>query len=292
MSRHSSNELQQLFAKGQIWRAASVGTEEHFSLQAPHPRATSNAIPFNAPEIDTLLPAGGLQCGAIHELFYNDPLLATTGKRASTNLSFSSTIPALLASNAVARYYDSPASAWESHHTHRAPFPFLIVWIGKRCWPTPFTIPTHYLPSCLFIDPPNEKLTLWAIETALRSHAVRLVIADCPRISLITSRRLLLAAEAHHTTALLLRHWKDISTPSSATTRWQIAPAPSTTHLLPQWELTLHRLKGGAFATQSWLLGLEERRDEEREVVSLRVFPRMGDRGYKTEATQLQSYGT
>jgi hypothetical protein len=206
---------------------------------------------------------------------------------------FPSSIPALLARNAIEHYYSSPASAWHRSNVrseHAALAPFFIIWIGKRCWPTPFALPTEALPCCLFIDPATEKLALWAIETALRSHAVKIVIADCPSHSLTTSRRFLLAAEAHNTTAILLRSPKEIAVSSSATTKWQISPALSE-HSHPLWEINLARCKGRALAATTWLVGLEDNY-ENRAEVSLRVFPRMVNRSYQTEATGSYKYGT
>jgi hypothetical protein len=126
---------------------------------------------------------------------------------------------------------------------------------------------------------------------------VKLVIADCPTLSLTTSRRLLLAAEAHNTTALLLRDIRDIATPSSASTRWELAPHAALNQPLPLWELRLQKLKGGSLATRSWIVGLEEESHEKGASLSLRVFPRVGDRSNETEAVHISQdsisqYGT
>lgn len=294
--------LHDLLSNGRVWSAAH---DEENPSPSHHRLESSEVIPFNIPEIDSLLPHGGLQCGAVHDFFYNDPLLAlhpstrnsSTRKGRPTKLSLSRTIPTLLTYNTIESYYDSPASAWDPTHTREKVFPFFIVWIGKGCWPTPFALPTHCLASCLFIDSPSEKITLWTIETALRSHAVKLVIADCPTISLTTSRRLLLAAEAHNTTALLLRDLNDGTTPSSATTRWELAPQAAPNRALPLWELKLQKIKGGSLATRSWIVGLEDKTHEKGASVSLRVFPRVGNGGYETEDMHtsqdvIRTYGT
>lgn len=288
--------LTHLLSNGQIWVGDGTVSEHSTaaSWMVPSKQSTRNrnVIPFKAAEIDSSLPLGGLVCGGTHEFFYNDPLFAPR-TRSEQNLLFPSTIPALLARNTIESYFASPASAWDRSNVRsqcESLFPFFIVWIGKRCWPTPFALPADALRSCLFIDPPTEKLTLWAIETALRSHAVKLVIADCPTHTLTTSRRLLLAAEAHNTTAILLRSPKEISASSSATTKWQLSPAPSD-HSHPLWELALTRCKGGALAATTWLLGLEDN-DENGTEVSLRVFPRVVNRGYQAQATSSYQYGT
>lgn len=235
------------------------------------------SLQFNVPEIDNALPQGGLQCGAIHEFYYQDP----TGNVPSTIA-----LPTLLARSAIDAYYASPASAWD--RTNSGAPPFFIAWIGRRSWPTPFAIPQHLLSSCLFIDPPDEKLTLWAIETALRSPLIKLVIAECPRIPLIATRRFSLCAKANGTTALLLRAPKDLHMPSSSTTKWSLAPLPSS-HLFPLWSLTLERSKGGALPNSSWTITLESSY-EEREAVSLRVLPRMVDTDHE-EKFKAQRFG-
>lgn len=222
------------------------------------------SLPFNAPEIDETLPNGGLLRGAVHEFYYNDP----TGNVRSTI-----TLPALLARNTIDSYYASPTSAW--HRKNSGAPPFFIAWIGKQSWPTPFAIPQNVLSSCLFIDPPNEKLTLWAIETALRSPLIKLVIAECPRIPLNTTRRFSLCAKTNNTTALLLRSPKDIALPSSSATKWSLSPLQSSDHH-PLWNLTLERNKGGALPNASWTICLESSY-EQRETISLRVLPRVVD---------------
>jgi hypothetical protein len=234
-------------------------------------------LPFNVPEIDEALPNGGLLCGAVHEFYYNDP----TGNVPSTIA-----LPALLARNAINSYYASPTSTW--HRKNSGVPPFFIAWIGKRSWPTPFAIPQNVLSSCLFIDPPNEKLTLWAIETALRSPLIKLVIAECPRVPLTTTRRFSLSAKTNNTTALLLRSPKDLNFPSSSATKWSLSPLQSSEHY-PLWNLTLERNKGGALPNASWTICLESSY-EQRETISLRVLPRVVDTAH-SQKFKAQRFG-
>lgn len=249
-----------------LWKTCSQPVE----VRAP-------VIPFNVPEIDGALSLGGLSCGALHEFYYKDP---------SCNVHTMVALPTLLARNAINAHYASPASAWERTNS-RAP-PFFVAWIGRRSWPTPFSLPQHLLSSCLFIDPPNDKLTLWAIETALRSPLIKVVIAECPRIPLTTTRRFSLRAHASGATALLLRSPKDLPMPSNSATKWSIAPLPST-QLHPQYSLTLERNKGGALPHSSWAISLETNY-EERETLSLRVLPRVVDTDHE-EKFKVQRFG-
>jgi protein ImuA len=71
---------------------------------------------------------------------------------------------------------------------------------------------------------------LWAMEEALRCHALTAVIAELSEAGaeadLTATRRLVLAARASAGVGLLLRQ-RAIATPSAAATRWRIAAAPS-----------------------------------------------------------------
>jgi protein ImuA len=73
---------------------------------------------------------------------------------------------------------------------------------------------------------------LWAMEEALKSHALASVIAELPkdgaRADLTATRRLTLAARGSGSFGFLLRHRPSPLT-SSAETRWEIAAAPGRT---------------------------------------------------------------
>ena len=221
-------------------------------------RKSLASIPFDLPEIDSVLPHGGLQHNSIHEILYDDPLQPKA---------VAHTLPAIIAHNAYTQWRVSNAHSTWSSSAHRMPLCPPILWIGKQCWPTPLSLSAleHFdrganstlLQNSLCIDPPDEATTLWAIETALRSRAVRLVIAACPRISRTTTQKFALAARTHGTTAILLRSHHDHSLPSCATSRWLLRPTPST-HYTPTWELQLLKLKGGTPQNASWILGIHD----------------------------------
>jgi protein ImuA len=270
-----THNIHDLITKGLVWKGESTPVDNLWETCSQ--RVAADVIPFNLPEIDASLSAGGLSQGALHEFYYSDP---------SRNVSISVALPTILARNAIDAYYASPPSAWD-RVSSGAP-PFFIAWIGRRSWPTPFAIPQRVLSSCLFIDPPNDKLTLWAIETALRSPLIKLVIADCPRIPLMTTRRFSLRAHANQTTAILLRSLRDLSMPSNSATKWTLSPTPSP-DLHPKWNLTLERNKGGATPRSSWAISLENDY-EERETLSLRILPRVVDTDHE-EKFKVQRFG-
>jgi protein ImuA len=82
----------------------------------------------------------------------------------------------------------------------------------------------------LFVAAPDETALLRAAGDVVRSPAVAATViapaGPAPTLDLTASRRLTLFAERSGTTAFLLRT-ADPRAPSAATTRWQVAAAPS-----------------------------------------------------------------
>jgi len=98
--------------------------------------------------------------------------------------------------------------------------------------------------------PVGETDLLWAVEEALRSLPVSLVIAEPQQpLSLTAGRRLQLAAEAGRTTGLMLVHQEAGS--NAAETRWSCdSAAGAQDSTLHRWSLTKN--KKGTFG--SWVL--------------------------------------
>lgn len=221
--------------------------------------SSSDPIHFGVSSIDSALPSQGLQRGAIHEFFYHDPL----DRRA-----LASTLPAILAYNShSARLSCYHRSSWRtSYSTQPEALLPRILWIGKPAWPSPpalaalstsrSSLVRSLFAHSLFINPPNEKATLWAIDLALRNSAVDLIVAACPHISRITTQRLSLAAQKHKTTAILLRLYNDLKTPSCAASRWTLTPTPSDDFETPSWKLSLTKLRGGLLLQPQWIVRL------------------------------------
>jgi len=277
LSTTSRIAIDDLVDNGLVWAASGrPKTEIHFKNDL---LATRSSLPFAITEVDDALPVKGLLRGALHEFFYHDPLQPERR---------SSLIPTLLAQN----YYNilDSENSWNRNIPSRA-----IVWIGKQSWPTPYslissehshTAPEAFLNSIIFIDPPSPKLTLWTLETALRSKAVDLVIAECPRISLTVTKRFELAARENGSTALLLRDLSDLNLPSRAHTKWVMTPTPSQ-HDAPTWELSLTHMRGGLQKPLSWFIGIHE----QNSCISVRVLPRVVDQCDAEEASRAR-FGT
>lgn len=127
-----------------------------------------------------------------------------------------------------------------------------IVWIGRRAWPAPLALLRHQPPEIdrrlfrrsLFVEPASRDERVWAIEQAARSPGVALVIADGSRLRMPESRRLQLAAAAHHRPILLARPPSEQAELSAAHTRWLVRTEP--TPGFQSWTVRLLRCKGHA----------------------------------------------
>ncbi|MCB0310502.1 MAG: hypothetical protein KDD42_04675 [Bdellovibrionales bacterium] len=172
--------FEKLFREGLLWFAAQDGSKAHTggsplaSTQLPtHQRV----VKFCLPQIDQVLPQHGLAFGALHEWCLQDPV--------SPQQFMPCSLPTILAAHAIEQ---DPALQNK-----------FSIWIGEAIWPSAFCIqqsfPAEYFERCIFIDPPNQKLLLWSIETALRSHAAAVIVAQCPALSFALTRRFALAVK-------------------------------------------------------------------------------------------------
>ena len=252
-----------LFDNGMLWFADPRGKEGlDFSCNSSRKSWLNEAsgaedllvVHTGVNEIDEALPAGGFTNNAIHEFF---PAGWKKGSSSEAEVQPACLLPAILA-----------AEAWRMKGGAGQ-----IVWIGKSCWPSPFLLEKlnrhvaknspaasslerqdkDLLASCLFTDPPDKKLKLWAIETALRSKGVAAVVAGCETLRFTLSRRFTLAAETGGTLGLFIRPPRDRSTASAALTRWQIRPAPSP-GTFPRFELEIFKCKGRQPSVNSWVI--------------------------------------
>lgn len=265
--------LKNLFASRQIWPAEIAASDRCYTdFRALEGRG--NIIPFGIPEIDRVFAGGGLQRGMLHEL-------------SSEPDSFGYAVPPLSVSTLIAdRALDSRVSQQSSGK--------VAVWIGREVFPTPFILnrSSIAIENCIFVDPANTKLVLWALLYALRSPAVGVVVADCrmleEKLTLSMTRRLTLAANSSNATALLIRNSVDRSKPSAAHSRWKVqATYSSTTD--PRFELTLVSCKGSSLYDVKWQIGfgsvssepairnqrLGEQHESAKSPLSMCVFPKL-----------------
>lgn len=193
--------------------------ERHNVARAVHP--------FGIPQLDDRLAGQGLRVNALHEFAASGPGWAEDA-------------PALLFMAGIAARTTGP-----------------ILWIvRRRDLFAPGLYQAGLAPERLIHAEARDDAELLAMmEDALRHRGLGAVIGEVKRAGLAATRRLQLAAEGGATLALLLRrHAKladdPLAPPSSALTRWRIAPAPSAP--LPvegigtaRWRVALIRQRGG-----------------------------------------------
>jgi len=203
-------------------------------------RADSDSLPFGAPEVDGLLPGGGLPLGRWHEI---------TGAGLETETGAApAAFAALMATPLV----------------HRGE----AVWVFRR--------DDLFAPGLAGLGFPAERLiqvcardeaeALSVMEDALATVGVAAVFGEVEDVDLTAGRRLQLACEKHGATAFALRRRPfggagKREAGSTAATRWRIASAPSEPPAgefglgAPRFEVTLERCRGGrtgAFLFEAW----------------------------------------
>lgn len=200
------------------------------SLQGSSARKVG-CLPFGVPEIDTVLPGGGLAHGALHEF---------AGGGGGT---VDGAAAALFAAGVAARTKGK------------------IVWCLTR--------PDLFFPAIaqagldpnrvIFVESDREEDVLASMEEALAYGGLGAVVAELVRLPMKASRRLQLAAEKKGTIGLVVRRWRrqteanDFGQPTASTTRWRVSavvseglPVPGVGR--PRWLLELMRVKAGECA--------------------------------------------
>ena len=192
---------------------------------------------------------GGLLAGALHEWFG----LAARGHNVASLRTWSPPI-CVLVHLAWQALEASSRTRW-------------IVWVGRRCFPYPSILVRgrgtdhRLLERSLFVTAHSANDRLWAIDLALRSSSVGVVIADGSTFSMAATRRVQLLAQRHQTLALMVRPPWEQGELSAAQSRWLIRwePHASTTKsvlLKPRWSVQLLRCKGVQYekAHTTWAL--------------------------------------
>ncbi|MFJ6326894.1 MULTISPECIES: ImuA family protein [unclassified Rhizobium] len=188
-------------------------------------------LPFGVPEIDAVLPGGGLAYGALHE-FAGGGAGVVDGAAA-----------ALFVAGIAARTKGK------------------IVWCLTR--------PDLFFPALaqaglhpdrvVFVEADKEEDVLASMEEALAFGGLGAVVGEIVRLPMVASRRLQLAAEKTGTIGLAVRRWRrqteasDFGQPTASTTRWRVSLLPSEELPVPgvgraRWFLELMRVKAGECA--------------------------------------------
>ncbi|MGG7579761.1 ImuA family protein [Rhizobium sp. Nf11,1] len=188
-------------------------------------------LSFGVPEIDAVLPGGGLAHGALHE-FAGGGSGTVDGSAA-----------ALFAAGVAARTKGQ------------------IVWCLTR--------PDLFMPALaqaglhpkrvVFVEGDKEEDVLASMEECLSYGGLGAVVGELVRLPMTASRRLQLAAEKTGTMAIAVRRWRrqteanDFGQPTASTTRWRVSVLPSEDLPVPgvgraRWLLELMRSRAGECA--------------------------------------------
>ena len=191
--------------------------------------AAAPAWRLGAPDVDAVLPGGGLPLPALHEVAaeaYNDGP-AAAGFAAALAVRRGTAAPLLWCSAATA------TAAYGALHG-----PGLLN----------FGLPPDRL---LLVAARKDIDVLWAMEEGVRSGVPSLVVGEVMTADLTATRRLALAAQAAGVPALLLRNPRGLCA-SAAYSRWRIAARPSADTAFaahapgrPRWQVRLERCRGG-----------------------------------------------
>jgi protein ImuA len=111
----------------------------------------------------------------------------------------------------------------------------------------------------IYVETGDEKALLASFEEGARHGGLGAVVAEVSRLSMTSSRRLHLAAEASGTMAIAVRRWRrqteaaDFGQPTSSVTRWRVSALPSEVLPVPgvgraRWLLELIRCRAGESA--------------------------------------------
>ncbi|TCR63904.1 ImuA family protein [Rhizobium sp. BK376] len=200
------------------------------AFEGAGPRKLDN-LPFGVPEIDAVLPGGGLAYGALHEI---------AGGGAGT---IDGAAAALFVAGIAARTKGQ------------------VLWCMTR--------PDLFFPALaqaglhpnrlVFVETDKEEEVLASMEEGLAYGSLGAVVGEIVRLPMVASRRLQLAAEKTGTMALVVRRWRrqteasDFGQPTASTTRWRVSVLPSEQLPVPgvgrpRWLLELLRVKAGECA--------------------------------------------
>jgi protein ImuA len=199
-------------------------------LESP-PMRERTVLPFGLRAIDEKLPGGGLAVGALHEV------------AGGGNGAVDGAAAALFAAGIAAR--TSGQILWCV--TRQDLFAAALAQAGLAA------------DRVIYVETGDEKSLLASFEEGARYGGLGAVVAEVSRLSMTSSRRLHLAAEASGTMAIAVRRWRrqteaaDFGQPTASVTRWRVSAVPSATLPVPgvgraRWLLELIRCRAGESA--------------------------------------------
>lgn len=218
-------------------------------------RARRGSMSLGLPQIDALLPEGGLLTGALHEIEAGPAPSGRVAAHDGAALGFAAFLMSRFGSGTLlwcrqpGGMFDAPPYA-----------PALAAWIDPA--------------RLIMVTARREDDLFWAMEEGLRCRGIAAVLGETRAADPTAGRRLSLAAEKNGVPALLLRP-QPAPTQSVCTTRWRVTSAPTSDLDRPRWHIGLRRNRFGlpsAEETPSWLV------EWSNETRHLAVVPQAFDR--------------
>jgi protein ImuA len=195
------------------------------------PARRRTTLPFGVKEIDRRLPGGGLALGALHEV------------AGGGNGVVDGAAAALFAAGIAARTRGK------------------VLWcVTRQDLFAPAIAQAGLGPDrVIYVEAGDEKSLLACFEEGLRHGGLGAVVAEVARLSMMTSRRLQLAAESSGSIGIAVRRWRrqaeaaDFGQPTASVTRWRVTALPSTKLPVPgvgsaRWAVELIRCRAGESA--------------------------------------------
>ncbi|MBK8914830.1 MAG: hypothetical protein IPM64_09580 [Phycisphaerales bacterium] len=211
------------------------------SADRPIDEAAQECLATGWEEVDATL-GGGLAARGLHEWFGVRALCDATDVDGPGRMLPNRWTPPLFLMTHLARRALGHAAArsW-------------ALWIGKPCHPYPRVLvcgsDRQLLERSLFVAAQDAAARLWAVELALRSPAVGVVVADGSRFDRGATQRIQFLAWAQGKLVLTVCPPGQESALSAAQSRWRVCAAGPTgasrfRGVVPRWRVELLRCKG------------------------------------------------
>src|SRR6186713_1529736 len=182
-------------------------------------RMGRTAVPLGLPEIDRLLPDGGLLTGALHEVEAGPAPSGRVAAHDGAALAFTAFLMGRLGPGTLL-WCRQPFGASDA-----PPYaPALAAWFDPA--------------RLLMVTERREEDLFWAMEEGLRTPGIATVVGETRAADPTVGRRLSLAAEKNGVPALLLRA-QPAPPQSVCATRWRVASAPSSDLERARWRIEL-----------------------------------------------------
>lgn len=213
-------------------------------IEADNSRRTETLppVPLQCPAIDGSLPDGGLARGAVHEMMGPGHDGDQRGDGALMGF----------ACVALARLMRADEHARPALWCMNQRLQQVGGLLSGQVYPPGLQMMGVPVERLLLAYTNNDADTLWAMEEALQSRAVSVVLGELNRFEPVAARRLQLAAQSHATTALALWPGKGGNAANFAETRWRMTNLPSTGNgMEPHWKVSLVRARRSP-VTAAW----------------------------------------